>query len=60
LLKVAIMIACRRGAFICWGSYVGFGTVQGGLLPVLRLLAQDNGAIGWIYAFHLLFGLAFL
>lgn len=54
------MIACRRGAFICWGSYVGFGTVQGGLPPVLRQQAHDIGAVGWIYAFHLPFGPTFV
>jgi len=44
--------------------YVGFGavlgTVQGGLPPVLRQQGHDIGAVGWIYAFYLPFGLAFL
>lgn len=44
--------------------YVGFGavlgTVQGGLPPVLRQQGYDIGSVGWIYAFYLPFGLAFL
>ncbi len=44
--------------------YVGFGTVvgtvQGGLPPVLRQQGYDVGTLGWIYAFYLPFGLAFL
>lgn len=44
--------------------YVGFGTVigtvQGGLPPVLRQQGYNVGTLGWIYAFYLPFGLAFL
>lgn len=44
--------------------YVGFGavmgTVQGGLPPILRQQGHDVAAVGWIYAFYLPFGLAFL
>lgn len=44
--------------------YVGFGTVlgtvQGGLPPILRQQGHEIGAVGWIYAFYLPFGLAFL
>jgi PAT family beta-lactamase induction signal transducer AmpG len=44
--------------------YIGFGTilgtVQGGLPPILRQQGHEIGAVGWIYAFYLPFGLAFL
>lgn len=70
------MVNENKGAFLREGSsqtlvllalnalYVGFGavigTVQGGLPPVLRQQGHDIGTVGWIYAFYLPFGLAFL
>ncbi|MFT4249266.1 MAG: MFS transporter [Pseudomonas sp.] len=44
--------------------YIGFGTVigvvQGGLPPILRQQGHGVGAIGWVYALYLPFGIAFL
>lgn len=44
--------------YVVFGAVLG--TVQGGLPPVLRQQGYDIGAVGWIYAFYLPFGLAFL
>jgi MFS transporter, PAT family, beta-lactamase induction signal transducer AmpG len=44
--------------------YIGFGailgTVQGGLPPILRQQGHDVATVGWVYAFYLPFGFAFL
>lgn len=44
--------------------YIGFGAVmgavQGGLPPILRHQGYDVSVVGWVYAFYLPFGLAFL
>lgn len=44
--------------YVVFGAVLG--TVQGGLPPVLRQQGYDIGSVGWIYAFYLPFGLAFL